>query len=213
MIFSILQTKTGLFSADFDIRDQSGTPLGKIHLQGSIMTNTANMNGIFQEDMFSLRYGFKDRKSVDIPVVQPYTILLNNTPCGAVFETHHKQGVLRSSAFHRLMIHSSEYDRFPIGFGEQGGKHPIYHGTRQIAQIEKGCVVHNGLHEYQVFSEDVQSGLIAVLFACYMHLQGAYHAGEKVTKSVSKRMSMTTDSWLLEKYNPDFTRRIQQMDE
>lgn len=210
MIFDIRQTSTDLFSADFEIRD-SRSRLGRIRLQGRATTNNADIDGFYGNHSFSLRFGLKDR-SIEGRKLQPYTVSIDGRDCGAVFETSHKHSLLSSSSFHRLVLNGIEYDRFPIAFGEEGGKHPVYCGTRQVAQINKDAEVCDALHVYHVLCEDEWTGLCAVLLACFMHVQGAYQPGVKVKQAVVKRISVTKDAWLLEKYHPEFESRIHQMD-
>lgn len=212
MIFEIIQTSVDLFSAAFVIRSAVGEELGQIRLQGSIRTYTADIDGYFQQHRFSLRFGLRDRHAIEGKKVQPYTVFLDDRESGAVFETLCRQSLFKSYSFHRLVLNGVEYDRFPIGMGEEGGKHPIYHGNHQVALIEKDAVVYNALHQYHVYAEDERAGFCAVLFACYMHVMGAYRAGEKVQKSVVKRVTYTREPGLLEKYDPHFKARIQALD-
>lgn len=212
MIFQIIQKSVNLFAAEFVIQGTAGEELGRIRLQGSIRTYTADMDGYFLQHRFSLQYGMRDRHSIEGKKIQPYSVSVDGRECGAVFETIQRESLFKSYSFHRLVLNSVEYDRYPIGMGEEGGKHPIYHGNRQVALIEKDAVVYNALHQYRIYAEDAYAGLCAVLFACYMHVQGAYRAGEKIQKSVVKRVTYTRDKALLDKYDPGFKERILALD-
>ena len=100
------------------------------------------------------------------------------------------------------------FDLFPIGFGNEGSKSPIYNGNKQIAQIEKDCIVYNDLHNYRIFAEDSFASQIAILFCIYMYINVGYKSGEKVISSKVKVVSITTNKLLKEKYNPEFIKSI-----
>lgn len=67
-----------------------------------------------------------------------------------------------------MKLNGMIFDLFPIGFGNEGSKSPIYNGNKQIAQIEKDCIVYNDLHNYRIFAEDLFASQIAIfsVFIC-----------------------------------------------
>lgn len=112
------------------------------------------------------------------------------------------------SADFEIIRDSSFYKMYPIGFGKEGAKNPIYCGEEQIALIEKDCEVVNDLHTYKLFCLTEQSSVIALLFAMYMYSMTGYKVGEKVTKSVEKRVSITTNKHLKAMYDPSFKEKV-----
>ena len=213
MIFDIVQTETDYITEKFAIRDRSGMPIGAVQMQGSYANNTLHIEGFFLGQTFSMRYGKKWCKDVEGKKTHPYGVWVNDVPQGAVFEWRESLGFLKGMFVHKLVLKGLEYVRYPIAFGEAGGKHPIYHGDHQSALIETDAVIRDGLYSYHVYAEDAHAGLCAVLFSCYMFERGAYQPGKKVAHSVVKRCSYTKDELLLEKYRPAFKEMICQQDD
>mgnify|MGYP000818851168 CR=1 FL=1 len=86
----------------------------------------------------------------------------------------------------------------------EGGKHPVYCGNKQIAQIDKPCEIYNDLHHYTIYAVDQDAAEISALFAAYMYINASFEPGQKVKQSYTKCTSITLNKTLKQKYNPDF---------
>ena len=207
MYFELVQKNMDLFSADFEIiRDDSC--VGTMHLQGSLGQKEATWTGSFGEDKVQLSPGMVSPKLNAGNPFRPYTIALNGTEKGGICQADVKAGLFSTIDYHHMEFDGVEYKMYPIGFGQEGGKNPIYCNDEQIALIETDCVIVDGLHVYKIFCVDGKASVIALLFAMYMYSMAGYKAGEKVIKSVEKIVSITTSKHLKAKYDPSFKERV-----
>lgn len=97
---------------------------------------------------------------------------------------------------------------YMVGLGKQGDKSPIYCNESQIAEVDKGCIVHDNLDEYEMYAINENAMTIALLFSVYWDLLRYRNSGEFTYKKVSVRYNYTLDRAYKEKYTPDFVRRI-----
>ena len=107
-----------------------------------------------------------------------------------------------------MEFNDKKYDLYPIGFGNEGGKHPVYCGDTQIAQVEKPAEVRDDLHNYTIYAIDSDAAELSVLLVAYMYVNANYKPGEKVTKSYVKCYSITKNKTLLSKYDPEFKEKL-----
>ena len=99
---------------------------------------------------------------------------------------------------------------YTVGLGKEGYKFPIYKGSEQIAQVEKDCVVYNDLHNYKAFIKE-EDYLNAVIYLCaYNYVTGPYEPGEKTYSGKETTVYITTNKLIKEKYNPEFTKYIEE---
>lgn len=209
MIFNVIQTKKDLYAADFVCGNSSC--VGKMHLEGGL----ASMEGRWSIECFDRVWNMEIRRKMSRgdKIFRPYEILEYGETVGHVYQTYQKTGVFSRYDYHHMEYHGISYDMFPIGFGREGSKSPIYMGSRQISLIEKECEVIDELHQFHVFAEDDRAAEVSVLFACYMYTNAFYVPGKKVTSSVSKTVSISTNKELKAKYDSKFKKRIQEKGE
>ena len=205
MILQLIQNRKDLFAAQFEIR-RGEKEIGKVFLKGNAGTNEAYIQGNFYEMNFEMKR--EKCRNIEAKSFRPYAIRRENEEIGAVYQTQHKLGIFKRVDFIQMIEKEQIYDLFPMSFGDEGGKCPVYCGKRQIAQIEKDCVVYNDLHQYQIFAEDEKSGFLALIFSLYMYVNACYKPGEKTYSSKSKTFSVTKEEYLLERYNPYFKNHI-----
>ena len=210
MVFKFCQTRKDLYSAEFEIfrllSNNTYSFVGDMHLSGRL----GSMEGVLDGHFLSTAIHMQpcNKRVLNTPsAFRPYEILLNTKEFGTVYQTEQKSGWFKKFQFHQLQANGQTFDMYPIGFGEEGAKCPIYCDNRQIAQIEKPCVVHNDLHQYQIIAENEDAGLIAILFCCYMYTLTCYAPGVQAKQSDAKYISVTKEKDLLKKYNPDFATR------
>lgn len=207
MILDVIQTSKELFSASFIIERQN-IKIGNFSLQGRLGSMEAEIQGTIYEQPFKMVYGKMDDLEVDCPF-RPYLIYKGDLLNGTVYQTTFNGGLFKRFDYHQMKLNGKIFDLFPIGFGKEGSKSPIYNGDEQIAQIEKECVVYNDLHKYRIFAVDAFASQIAIFFCIYMYVNAGYKPGEKVVHSEVKVVSTTTNKLLKEKYNPEFINGVE----
>lgn len=210
MILDVVQVSKDLFSASFVVK-RGDVQVGCFSLQGNMGSMEAKISGKLFEQDIEMQYG----KTNDVGAAysfRPYLINENGIYNGVVYQTKYNGGLFKKFDYQQMKNAGVTYDLFPISFGNEGSKSPIYKENTQIAQIEKDCVVYNDLHIYKIFALDELSSEIAVLFAIYMYINAGYKPGEKAVSSTVKVISTTTNKLLKEKYDPTFISRIKEMD-
>jgi len=202
MVLEFVQQEKDLFSAKFDICLQNAS-IGFAEMTGHL----GSMEGIWAGKLNNTKFEmcFDNRTGIqNIKTFRPYKIILNDSSSGFVYQTSNKCGLLSKYDFEQISMDNIVYNLFPIGFGTEGSKNPIYCGEQQIALVEKDCKVINDLHKYLITAISEESAVIAVLFCCYMFVNACYKPGTKITSSVEKVISTTKNKTLLDKYNPQF---------
>lgn len=206
MILDVVQVSKDLFAASFVVK-RGSAQVGNFSLKGRLGSMEANISGKLFEHSFDMRFGKSDNIDVARPF-RPYIIDENGVQNGVVYQTKFNGGLFKKFDYHQMKLNGMIFDLFPIGFGNEGSKSPIYNGKEQIAQIEKNCVVYNDLHKYRIYAVDTFASQIAIFFCVYMYINAGYKPGEKVVHSEVKVMSTTTNKLLKEKYNPEFIKSI-----
>lgn len=141
---------------------------------------------------------------------RPYDVYLDGKEYGTVFQTE-EGSLLSRITYHQFVLDDTVYSMYPILFGAEGMKNPVYRGMTQIAQIEKDNVIYDDLHHYRIFAADEAVVLIAVIFCSYLWVNAFYMPGTVVSSSVKKIIGKTTDRRLLKKYDPTFTDRFSKL--
>lgn len=164
--------------------------------------------------IYYLRYSNKMNfsnvvKSSDDKSYNPYLIYNeHNEQIGCMYLKNGGKRVFDKYEYLFLELNGNEYQMYPIGFGKEGYKYPLYDSTQQIALVEKDCVVINNLDEYDIFAKDDFSANIALIMAVYIDAQMFARRGEIVEKSVVKSYSKSFSKELKAKYNPEFKNHI-----
>lgn len=203
MIINIKQNTKELFEAVFTIESES-VILGDMKLVGKLghMEGTWSIN--YAGSVIKMMYGKKNLPKGDKPF-RPYDIYVNDSAMGTVYQTDVKEGGLLSKySVHKVYFNREYYTLYPICFGDEGAKSPLFYQGKQVAEIHKPSEVYNELHEYCAYVTERQHDLISVLLCCYSYVMGFFKPGEKPTMSVRKISFTDTNKYLLAKYNPDF---------
>lgn len=205
MILELKQTGRGFCTAGFAIKrltEETGT----VSLSGKPWSMEAYISGIYRGMEFEMlpdRHSAAGKKRF-----RPYRIRQDGRETGSVYQTIHKDSMCRSSGYHRMEKDGMIYSMYPVGFGIEGSRCPVYCGDRQTAQAEKDGTVHNDMHYYRILATDENAAFTTVLFCMYMYVNACYKPGKRAALSEVKTVSVTTDRFLKEKYNPDFRERI-----
>lgn len=214
MILKIEQQQKELFSADFTIW-RLEKEVGFIFVQGKFGSMESEITiHLFDKDYYMVYAGglLKERPLPDkSKAYRTYKIFdSEHRILGNVAQIDQKEGWFTTISYMHMYIAGREqYDLYPIGFGTEGGKHPVYCGNKQIAQIEKPSEIYNDLHHYTIYAVDQDAAEISALFVAYMYINANFNPGQKVKKSYTKYNSITLNKTLKQKYNPDFKAAIQ----
>lgn len=208
MVLQVQQTMKDMFAADFQIL-RNNIRVGDMTFRGKLGSQNGDWNVAFYHHRLELMRDPDLRNGLPKHAYRPYKIFQRQQHVGYVFNDRITFRFLVFDNVVRVYLDDKEFTMYFIGFGEEGAKNPIYCGDTQIAQVEKDCVVYNGLYRYQVYALDEYAAKIALLFCTYMYCCGAYVPGEKVVKAVSKAVSVTKLKPVLDKYNPAFVPSIE----
>ncbi len=205
MIIELKQINKELFSSRFVI-NRGKNEIGTVFLKGELGSMEADIFVDFNGTKIEMRHG-RD-KTIDVKAFRPYLISQNDEHIGTVYQTQYNGGIFKKYDFHQMVKAGLTYDLFPIAFGDDGVKCPLYLASEQIAQIEKDNIVYDELHNYRIYSKDENAGLLSLLFCMYMYVNACYKPGVKVVESKVKNNFVTKNKMLLEKYNPAFKEKI-----
>lgn len=209
MILDIIQTSKGLVTADFIVK-HGEEQIGSFSMKGSLLSIEADIRGVLHDCPRFTMMSVKTVKSKEREHFRPYCILELGKESGLIFQTEKKISLFKGYSFYEMSYCGNTYTMYAIGMGSKGGKMPIYCGDTQVAQIEKDCVVYNGLHNYKVYIEQ-NVPIKAIIWLCaYLYVTGQYTPGEKIISGKTKTISVTTNKLLKEKYNPKFTENIKE---
>ncbi len=183
MILELKQINKELFSSQFVI-NRGKSEIGTVFLKGKSASMEADIFVDFNGTKIEMRHG-RD-KNIDVKAFRPYLINQNDEHIGTVYQTQYNGGMFKKYDFHQMVKAGLTYDLFPIAFGNDGAKCPLYLGQEQIAQIEKDNIVYNGLHNYRIYSKDENAGLLSLLFCMYMYVIVCNKPGVNVVASEGK---------------------------
>ena len=132
MIFDLIELQKTLSEADFTMR-RGDTELGHAHLTGSIASMEGKWALQFMGNTFTIAPGKKGLSSVPtkVKIFRPYDIMMDGALVGSVYQTKSNDGFLKSYEFHQLYLNGAFYDMYPLHFGEEGQKTPIYREEQQ----------------------------------------------------------------------------------
>ena len=218
MLLEFSQTKKDLYSADFNIICD-GSVIGNAFLNGNMSSVFADWNIQLCDDVIHLR---KIRAKQAAALVNGLTgdkpfgameIIINGESTGVVFQGTHKKSFFREYSVHHVIYNEKElFSLYPIGFGKEGSKSPVYLETGgkslQVAQINKDSTVHDDLHVFRCYVSEQKHTITIVLFCALMYTMGCYRPGEKTIKGTKTTCSVTLEKELLSKYDPLFEQRV-----
>ena len=199
------QQSKDLFNGKFDILSKNEV-VGTISFEGKLGSVEANFIGTLFGKEFSLNC-VNEILTGSNKKFRPYNIIENNAIVGEVYQTERKKNIFSKYDYIKCFYNQKEYNLYSIGLGEKGVC-SLYCNEEQIAEINKDGIIYNDLHNYDIYSIDQNSALIAVLMSCYMYVMACYKPGVKVTESVKKNYSKTTNKELISKYNPEWINKV-----
>lgn len=196
-----------LFSGEFEIFNNNEL-VGNVSFEGKLNSMEANFIGTLFGKEFSLNC-VNEILTGSNKKFRPYNIIENNAIVGEVYQTEYKKSVFSKYDYIKYFYNQKEYNLYSIGLGEKGVC-SLYYNEEQIAQINKDGIIYNDLHNYDIYSIDENSALIAILMSCYMYVNACYKPGVKAIESVKKNYSKTTNKDLISKYNPEWINKVKE---
>ena len=196
-----------LFSANFEIIENNNI-VGNISMEGKVGTMEVSLNGLLYEKKFNLKC-LSEIKTGNNKRFRPYNILENSNVIGQIYQTEFKRSIFSKYDYNKCFYKEQEYNLYSIGLGEKS-VNVLFKDNVQIAQIEKDGTIYNDLHNYNIYSIDRESTFISVLMSCYMYIIACYKPGLKITDSVKKVYSKTTNKDLISKYDPNWIKKLEE---
>lgn len=201
------QKNKDFFSAEFDILENDNI-IGKIFLKGKMSSIKVSLNGQVYGNEFTLKYANKILSGTNKRFF-PYNILKDNNIVGEIFHTEFKKNIFSKYEYTKCIYNRKEYNLYSMVLGTKGIS-VLYHDDIQLAQIEKDRTVYNDLHNFNIYSVDRESAFISILMSCYKYITIYYEPGIKIIKSIKKSYSKTFNKDLLERYNPDWIKKLKE---
>lgn len=202
MRIKIKQDKKELFSAHFSVYNENAK-IGTMSFQGKISSPESLVNVMLQGKDITLQREARAQKRGNDPY-RPYEIAFKGSRVGEVFQATKKTGLFKSFGYQYANINNIEYFMYPIGFGEQGSKNPIYYGDEQIALLKIDPIIIDDLHDYELIVQDESQIEVSIIFISYIYAKSFFKPGDKVKKGKVKAITSTTEKELLSKYNDSF---------
>lgn len=209
MIIEIRQTHRELYEDEFIIKCNAGK-LGDVKVAGHLGSREAKVTINYGDNVIVMQPGKMMRLNKGDKPFRPYILALNERQVGGVYVSDSPDGGFFSKyCLYRLAINGKIYTMFPIGFGEQGAKNPIYMGETQVSEIGIPCVTYDDLRIYTLYVSENQDILPGILFCCSIFVIAHFHPGSKTIFGERKVVTVDKNKNLLAKYNPNFIKHIQ----
>lgn len=212
MISEVVQTRSGI-SAELELR-YGNQVISSAYAKNNITVGASCDIKRNNDTIYHLSYDLKERISSVSKKYKdkshiPYKITDSKSElCGTVCYRMSEGFFLFRYSYYELSINNKTYNIYAIGLGKGGMKYPVYANSRQIALIEKECLVKDNLDKYTIYSVDESSNWIAWIFCSYLDMISYANRGEIAVKSNKISYTITTNKSLKSKYNPDFKNHI-----
>lgn len=204
MRVQIKQESRELFEATFSI-NKDNAHVGSIYVKGKIGTPESEIFINYDKIKFSMRRKRRAQKK-ELDAYRPYQIVKNGEEIGEVFQATRKTGLFKSYGYQYANIESVEASMYPIGFGDQGVKNPIFVNNEQVALIEKSALIIDDMHNFDVVVRSEEDMVIAIIFVAYIYAKAFFKPGDLVKKGKVKAVTVTTEKELISKYDDNFER-------
>ena len=205
MRVKLKQETRDLFEASFSIIDNSGK-IGNVYVQGKLGTPESIVSiSLFNETIVLRREHKVDKKGND--AYRPYEILTSERKRGEVYQATKKKGLFKSFGYQYACMDNIEFSMFPIGFGDEGAKNPIYCGDEQIALVKKKAIITDDMHDFDIIVKNQDYLMISIIISSYIFAKAFFKPGDKMRKGTVKATTITTEKELLSKYDDSFEKK------
>lgn len=213
MIIEMTNTSKEMFTSDF-ILTRKGEQIGEFHVKGRLGSIEGEVEGrIFKDRIRMKRCRKRDvkRNKPEAPKpFRPYELWLNDQPIGYVYNTCVKTGFLKEYAYHKMYFYQQEYESYGYSRGKVGVKIMQYFQETQLAEIELPATIYNDLYHYRLYIRDEADVTVTLITTIYRYILGCFNPGTKVVSSVVTSNYYTKAQELIEKYDPDFIKTIEE---
>jgi len=204
-MYQIQQKTEEMYSKKFDIINHSGYVQGKIDMKCSLLSPEATFVIATTEEQAVMSPCKKALakeiagENVSTKISQPYSIKQIDRE-HVIFTDYIKHSLFNDSGYYFI---SSDYGPcyfYFVGFGDKGIHSPLYNNDTLIGEIHKPCIVHDGLHIFDVDIHDSRFLMTAIAVCCRMYRMAYYEPGvKKMPGYINKKFITTTDEYLLSK--------------
>ena len=206
MILDIKQQNKEMFEANFNIISNENI-LGSINVKGRLGSTEVSLKGFYNNLQFELKnINNLHEKNKNF---KTYQIIVSGKKVGEIYQVDKKTSLFSKYSYNELNYEGKYYKEYGIGLGKEV-KNTIYLNENQISQINKETIIYNDLHNFKIYVKNDKYLLVAILFSCYMYINGCFKPGVKVKKSIVKCYNKTTNKELNSKYNPNWIKEIKE---
>lgn len=205
MRVKLKQETRDLFAASFSILCDNER-IGGVDVQGKLGSPESIVSVTLLTENVVLRREHKvDKKGND--AYRPYEILSNERKRGEVYQATKKKGLFKSYGYQYACLDNIEYSMFPIGFGDEGAKNPIYRDEEQIALVKKKAVITDDMHDFEIIVKNRSYLMISIIISSYIYAKAFFKPGDLMKKGTIKSSTITTEKNLLSKYDASFEKQ------
>lgn len=197
----VKQRSRNLYKAELDVIIGQET-VGRIFVKGSMWTPKSKVYVEINERTFYL-HAKRSAAKRGLEDWWPYAIELDGEgrEIGEIFQAFDKVG---NYGYQYAEINYAEYKMYPIGYGEEGAKNPVYMGDMQVALVSKPAVIYDDMYEFDIVVRDEQYIEAAVIFTAYVYTSAFFKPGTVMKKGWKKTITVTEKENLLSKFDVRF---------
>ena len=200
MVYVIEQNAKELFAANFTIYSKDLT-IGMVDVIGSPLSPESKIQISINNSLIEMAR----IQSIDYKLAyRPYTICMNKANRGYIFQTEKKKSFFSSYGYIKAKIDEIEYFMYPIGFGKDGTKNPIYCQNEQIGLLKKDNEIINGLYHFNLVVDKESNLIFSLIFTFYVYAKSFFKPGMKQNQYKRTGITKTIEKELLKMYNPEF---------
>ena len=85
-----------------------------------------------------------------------------------------------------------------------------YFQETQLAEIDLPATIYNDLYHYRLYIRNEADVTVTLITTIYRYILGCFNPGTKVVSSVVTSNDFTNVKELIEKYDPDFIKTIEE---
>ena len=202
MYLEFVQKKKQTYFAEFVLKSGEHV-LGEFSLSGQLGDREGLITGHAGADKIMMSAASED-DGAEKKAFRTYGIWRNDVAVGKIRQRESEGSLFHKYYYLELELPEASFSLYSIGLGHEGAVFPLYIGDRQIAQLEKDCIMFNDLHSFRIYCASEEDGAIAAMFCLFMYVNGGYKPGKKSLRFKSSVLGLTTNKELLDKYDPDF---------
>ena len=199
MILKIKQIARDLFSADFKIEEENQT-VGRWHFQNANDTKYGSFYVNYRDKNFNMQNGQHEKLTMDYKL-NPYAVNGEKGRVGIIHKDFLKEGLFSKSEYYSIDCDNDKYELYPIGFGNEGYKMPVFKNDKVIAMITKECEVYKDMHEFTIDTDSIEDIREIICLCAYAYQNKFYVVNKMFYEETRKCSEMTKGKNILSKFN------------